>query len=90
MTHRETPSKTNTSVLFIIQAQKEFIFNSDKKFTNSDLKLKYYNTVPAHNSSVSRQTTVHLLKHFAVNTKIKARQCFDIAHIIMKTEIVIK
>ena len=90
MTHRETPSKTNISVFFIIQAQKEFILNNDKKSTNSDLKLKYYNTVPAHNSSVSKQTTTHLLKHFAINTKIKARQCFDIADIIIKTEIVIK
>ena len=27
MTHRETPSKTNISVFFIIQAQKEFIIN---------------------------------------------------------------
>jgi len=63
--------------------------NSDKKSTNSDLKLKYYKMVPVHNSSVSRQTTVHLLKHFAINIKIKARQCFDIVDIIIKTKIVI-
>jgi len=64
--------------------------NSDKKSTNSDLKLKYYNNIPVHNFSVSRQTTAHLLKHFAINIKIKASQCFDIADIIIKTEIVIK
>jgi len=42
---------------------------------------------------VSRQTTAHLLKHFAIKTKLKAkslRQRFDIADIIIKTEMVIK
>ena len=37
---------------------------------------------------VLTQNVAHLVKHFAINTKIKARRRFDDADIIIKTEMV--
>ena len=48
MTHRETPSKTNTSlILYYSNSEGINIEESTEKPTNSDLKLKYYYTVLA-------------------------------------------
>jgi len=37
---------------------------------------------------VLTQTIAHLVKHFAINTKIKAKRRFDDTDIIIKTEMV--
>ena len=67
MTHRETPSKTNTPVILNYSRSEEIYIEEPQE------SHKFQPETEVFILHGSRQTTAHLLKHFGINTKIKAR-----------------
>ena len=71
MTHVETPFESKASVFLYCYKRRWDSYGTVTKIPHIALKLNYPYKVPALNSDFQKRRTIsHLLKHFAVNTKL--------------------